>query len=213
VSAALLELFDSALDLLTGSQLAGLLTPPGPPAASPPAPTPAGPLLAAVNASEVRDALAAAVDSLVALPDDIDGLEDGITDAVQLLRDSFNDTLADIRSRFEAPTLAVEQRWRFIPIAGGGCRSIKPGACPCTFHALARLQLWLAHPLPTQMRAHTLPTRHPRLPLPSSRVWHHHPGGPGLRRLLLEPTLVSLGRRRPGAALAGPRPAVAAGSG
>lgn len=38
-------------------------------------------------------------------------------------------TLTDLRTKLYHPTMSVEQRWRFIPIAGGRCHQHATGAC------------------------------------------------------------------------------------
>jgi hypothetical protein len=109
--AEVLELFDSAVGLLNSTDLAA-----------------AGD---AGNATAARDGVAAAVESIFELPSSLESLNTSIEGAVSLLRENFNDTIADIRSSFYGPSMAVEDTWRFVLI-GGACL-----LCCCTASACA----------------------------------------------------------------------------
>ncbi|PSC74601.1 zinc metalloprotease [Micractinium conductrix] len=51
------------------------------------------------------------------IPVGIDAAASGVQTAVDFLSESINDTIANIEDRFKPPTLALENKWRFIPIA------------------------------------------------------------------------------------------------
>ncbi|KAI3430897.1 hypothetical protein D9Q98_009306 [Chlorella vulgaris] len=127
-----LELFDSAVGLLNSTDLAA-----------------AGD---AGNATAARDGVAAAVESIFELPSSLESLNTSIKGAVSLLRENFNDTIADIRSSFYGPSMAVEDTWRFVLIgAVFGATILIALVCAATFWSLhwyrcsvlALVLLWL----------------------------------------------------------------------
>lgn len=67
--------------------------------------------------SQVLDQAQTLLDALKAVPAAVAGISRSVRDAIDMLRDTFRETLTDITDSYEDPTMAIEERWRFIPIA------------------------------------------------------------------------------------------------
>lgn len=74
-------------------------------------------LNSSTNVTAVRNRAETAVEALVGLPTIIDNIHLSIDSGVALLGDTFRKIIKDIRHSWERPTMAIENTWRFIPIA------------------------------------------------------------------------------------------------
>lgn len=69
------------------------------------------------DAAQVKEEITDKLTALLALPDSIADVQQGIEAGFNTLQDSIEQSLVNVQDDWEAPTLAVEERWRFIPIA------------------------------------------------------------------------------------------------
>ncbi|PRW20192.1 epidermal growth factor receptor [Chlorella sorokiniana] len=67
--------------------------------------------------SQTLDQAQTLLDTLDAVPQAVSQILATVKDAINMLRDNFRDTITDITDSYEDPTMAIEETWRFIPIA------------------------------------------------------------------------------------------------